>query len=189
MKRKILSFILAVCFIIPVFMLAGCGEQFIVEGEYKLINAQVIRDNAAMYNADSDGAFVTHIVGGMTLDKCVVVVDTENSQLIFTDEESKMIATFSFGRYNDQSEYPAYQCNEVAISIDGKNIDSLTEDEKAEFNTEHSNLLAEVLHVAKMFLDNQTSLQLATFNKTFTCHLIIKDANDELLLMAIVYGY
>ena len=38
---------------------------------------------------------VTHIVGGMTLDKCVVNVGTKNSQLIFTDNNSGMVATFN----------------------------------------------------------------------------------------------
>jgi len=190
MKKKILSFIFALCLIIPcAFMLTGCGEQFIQEGEYKLLNAQVIRDNSYLYNPDSDGEFVTHIVGGMTLDKCVVNVGVEKSQLIFTDNNSKMSATFDFVRYNDKSQYPAFKCESVDILIDGINVETLSEEEKVSFNSEYSNLLTEVSYVANNFLTNQTSLQLVTFNQTFTCHLLIKDSSDNLLLMAIVYGY
>jgi len=76
-----------------------------------------------LYNPDSDGEFVTHIVGGMTLDKCVVNVGVEKSQLIFTDNNSKMSATFDFVRYNDKSQYPAFKCESVDILIDGINVD------------------------------------------------------------------
>ena len=190
MKKKIFSFVLLLCLIVPaMFCLAGCGEEFIVEGEYKLINAQVIRDNSYLYQPDSDGEFVTYIVGGMTLDKCVVNVGKQKSQLIFTDTNSKMVATFNFVRYNDKSQYPAFKCDNVKILINGVDVKTFTEEEKTTFNNDYSNLLAEVSHVADNFLANQTSLQLATFNQTFTCHLIIKNANNELLLMATVYGY
>jgi len=190
MKKKFLMFMLVICLILPCcLMLTGCGEQFIVEGEYKLINAQVIRDNSYLYNPDSDGEFVTHIVGGMTLDKCVVKVNAEESQLIFTDNNSKMVATFNFVRYNDKSQYPAFKCENVEILINGIDVKSFTEEDKATFNNTYSNLLAEVSYVANNFLTNQTSIQLATFNQTFSCHLIMKNSNNELMLMAIVYGY
>lgn len=190
MKKKISNYLFAVCLIIPcVFMLSGCGSQFIVEGEYQLINAQVIRDNSYLYQPDSDGEFVTHIVGDMTLDKSVVVVGAEESKLIFTDEDSGLVATFNFVRYNDKSQYPAFKCESVEILINDVNVDDLSEEDKTLFNEEYSNLLDEVSHVATVFLTNQASLQLATFNQTFTCHLIIKDTDNNLLLMAIVYGY
>ena len=172
-----------------VFMCTGCAEQLIVEGQYKLINAQVIRDNSYLYSPDSDGEFVTHIVGSMTLDKCLVNVGVEESQLVFTDEDSGMVATFNFVRYNDLSQYPAFKCESVEILINDVDAETLTEEEKNNFNNSHSFLLEQVSHVANNFLTNQTSLQLVTINQTFTCHLIIKDANNDLLLMAIVYGY
>ena len=187
MKKKIVMILCAICLVIPsIFMLTGCG---IIDGEYRLINAQVIRDNSFLYQPDSDGEFVTHIVGGMTLDKCVVNVSSEKCLLIFTDENSKMQVTFSFVRYNDQGQYPAFKCDSVNILIDDVDVETFTEEEKNTFNNEYYNLLTEVTHVANNFLTNNSSLQLATLNKSFVCHLIIKDSNDDLLLMAIVYGY
>jgi hypothetical protein len=125
----------------------------------------------------------------VTLDKCVVNVGKEESKLIFTDPVSGMVATFVFERYNDKSQYPAFKCNDVTILINDIDAENLSEEEKTLFNSTYSNLLTEVSFIAENFLTNDTSLQLATFNQTFTCHLIIKDANGELKLMAIVYGY
>ena len=190
MKKNLFKFMLIFCLILPIsFLFTGCGENLIVDGKYQLINIQVIRDNNYFDNPHADGSFIDHILGDVTLDKCMVDVSTKECHLTFTDDESKLKATYSFVRYNDKSQYPAFKCNNYEVVIDGVNVKQLTEEDKSAFNNEYANLLDQTLLIGENFLENKTSLQLATFNQTFTGHLIIKDAQDNLLLLAMVYGY
>ena len=195
MKKKILSFVMALLLIVPVcFMLAGCGAQFIEERKYQLLGMIVIRDNTpgnGMYVQYEDGEYATSLTGSMVFEKCTIEVGRETSYLIFDDtEETGIKATYSFNAYTDESVYPAFSLDSYAVTLNGQDAKNLSEDQIAELDAEVLDVYQDIIQFGFICEQSDMSIQLITQNQSFACHIIIKDkTNGDLWFMGQVYGY
>ncbi len=193
MKKKILNFALALCFILPcAFMLTGCGEQFIEERTYNLLGMTVIKDNTPyIYSPFEDGEYYTSFCGDMDIEKCKLEVGRKSSTLIFDDSQTTGIkAVYQFDVYTDTDVYPAYSFTSYSITINGEDASNLTETEISNLSAEVQKLYVEVMQFSSVCGLGDTSIQLITQNKSLACHIIVKDTTkDSLLFMSMLYGY
>lgn len=193
MKKKILTFAIVLCLIIPcAIMLTGCGEQFIEERTYNLLGMTVIKDNTPyIYSPFEDGEYATTFCGDMDIDKCKLEVGRKSSTLIFDDVEATGIkATYVFDVYTGSDVYPAYSFTSYSIAINGINATNLTENEISSLATEVKELYSEVKQFSTVCSMGDTSIQLVTQNKSLACHIVITNKDDgSLLFMSMLYGY
>lgn len=193
MKKKIFGFALTLCLILPcVFMLVGCGEQFIEERTYKLLGMTVIKDNTPyIYSPFEDGQYYTSFCGGMSIEKCTLEVGRKSSALIFDDtQETGIKAVYYFDVYTEKDVYPAYSFKSYSITLNGNIATNLSEAEISNLSTEVQNLYTEVKQFSSVCGSGDTSIQIITQNKSLACHIIVKDkTNGSLLFMSMLYGY
>ncbi len=179
------------------FLLTACGEQFIEEKDYKLINMQAIKDNSpSMYSPMESGKFYDVFIGdaetGMAINKMVVSVGRKNSILTFDDSSrTGIIASYNFEVYTGQDVYPAYKFKNYSIKIGDVDVTNLSQNDIDNLPQETKNLYEEVYFVTqKIFINGNTSIQLVTQNKSFVCHILVNSKQDDsLLFMGILFGY
>ncbi len=198
-KRKIfLSFIACICLMFCCgFVLTGCGDQFIEERDYQLINMQVIKDNSpSMYSPMESGMFYDVFIGnvetGMAINKMTVSVGRKNSVLTFDDSKrTGIVVTYNFEVYTDDDVYPAYAFKNYTIKIGNIDASTLSQNDIDNLPQDTKDLYQEVYFVTqKIFINGDASIQLVTQNKSFVCHIIVNDKQDaSLLFMGVLYGY
>lgn len=193
MKKKIFSFVLALCLILPcAIFLTGCGEQFIEERTYNLLGMTVIKDNTPyIYSPFEDGQYYTSFCGDMDIEKCKLEVGRKSSTLIFDDsQETGIKAIYQFDVYTGADVYPAYSFKSYSITINGNDATNFSETEMSSLSTQVKELYIEVKQFSSVCGLGDTSIQLITQNKSLACHIIVTDKNDgSLLFMSMLYGY
>ena len=193
MKKKVLTFVLAMCFILPcAFMLVACGNQFIEERTYNLLGMTVIKDNTPyIYSPFDDGEYYTSFCGDMDIEKCTLEVGKKSSTLIFDDtQETGIKAVYIFDVYTDDDTYPAYSFKSYSITINGEEATNLSETEISNLPSNVGELYVEVKQFSTVCGMGDTSIQLITQNKSLACHIVVKDStNGSLLFMSMLYGY
>lgn len=199
MKKKILSFMLAICLLLPcAFLLTGCGEQFIEERTYNLLGMTVIKDNTTVidnrpysYTHFEDGEYYDSFCGGMSIEQCTLGVGRKSSTLIFDDTQKTGIkAVYTFNVYTGGDVYPAYAFQSYTITIDENDATNLSEAEISNLSSSIQKLYIEVKQFCSVCSLGDTSIQLITQNKSLACHIIVKDKTEgSLLFMSMLYGY
>ena len=193
MKKFLYIFICSCFVILGCLSFTGCGEQFIEERTYQLVNMQVIRDktpNDGDYSNFEDGVFTNTLTGSMKIDQVKVAVGKQSSTLIFDDSQNTgFVVRYVFDVYTSMDVYPAYSFSSYEIKLDGVNIENISESEISDFALQVKNLYQDIMQFTNVLTFGQTSIQLVTQNKSFACSIIILDNNDNFCFMAMLYGY
>ena len=193
MKKFLYIFICSCFVILGCLSFAGCGEQFIEERTYQLVNMQVIRDktpNDGNYSNFEDGVFTNTLTGSMKIDQVKVAVGKQSSTLIFDDSQNTgFVVRYVFDVYTSMDVYPAYSFSSYEIKLDGVNIENISETEISDFSLQVKELYQDIMQFTNVLTFGQTSIQLVTQNKSFACSIIILDNNDNFCFMAMLYGY
>lgn len=192
--KKLGVMIACACLIIfgGVFLTA-CGEQFIVERNYQLINMQVIEDNTpnnGHYSHFEPGEWTTYLTGCITLDKCIVSVGQSQSILKFDDsDETGISADYTFEVYTNSNEYPTYKLSNIKIYFNG--VEQTLEQISQKSLTGAQLYLLESLAQFNFVMEyGETSIQLVTQNKSFSCHIMMQDKQTNgILFMGLLFGY
>lgn len=187
------------CFIIGgAFALTACGEQFIEEREYQLVTMEIIKDK------NFDRGYTDKLFwGDILLSKCTVDVGRKTTTLTFDDSElTNIVASFSFNVYTGSNVYPAYQYTTCSIKVYDKNVNEMTEEEiealedvvipqqVGAISYSRTDIVRQLLQLKSDFENYESSLQIVTQNKSFTCHMVRYDeGNKNLISMSIIYGY
>lgn len=194
MKKKVLPIIACICLIIlGAFGLAGCGSQFIEERTYQLVNMQVIKDktpNDGNYVRYKDGEFSDRFTGDIKLSQCKVKVGKESSTLIFDDSQNTgFVVSYVFDVYTGVNVYPAYSYKSYKILLNNVDVSTLSESEIQAFTSDEKEMYDDILQFTYVLSYGETSLQLITQNKAFSCKIVMIDNEGNLLFMATIYGF
>lgn len=193
-KKKVLSILACFCLVIlGGFSLAGCGEQFIEEKTYQLVNMQVIKDetpNDGSYSHFDDGEFSDSFTGGMRISQSKVEVGRKSSTLIFDDSQNTgFVVSYVFDVYTGADVYPAYSFTSYKIMLNDVDVSTLSESEIQAFSPEVKNLYEDILQFTNVLSYGETSIQLITQNKAFACNIVMIDNEGKLYFMATLYGF
>lgn len=191
MKKKLFCLILSLSLLLCGGILTGCGEQFIEERTYNMLGMTVIKDNTPyIYSPFHDGEYYTSFCGGMSIEKAKLEVGRKKSILVFEDAQYGIKAVYSFEVYTKSDVYPAYAFKSATITINGKNTNSMSQEQLDSFDSATDNLYSEVKQFTDVCSLGDTSIQLITQNKSLMAHIIVLDKLDgSLLFMGMVYGY
>jgi len=193
MKKKILSLLFTMFLILPcMFVLSGCGEQFIEERNYNLLGMTVIKDNTPyIYSPFDEGEYATSFCGGMRIEKTTLNVGRQSSVMVFDDSETTGIkATYVFDVYTGSEVYPAYTFKSYDIQINNMDATNLTESEISGLSNDVQKLYKEVKQFSNVCSLGETSIQLVTQNKSLCSHIIVLNPSDgSLMFMSMLYGY
>lgn len=192
MKKKIFSFIIAICLALPcAFLFTGCGEEFIEERTYNLLGMTIIKDNTPYNSPFDDGQYSTSFCGEMSIEKTKLNVGRKSSTLTFDDSQASGIkAVYQFDVYTDKDVYPAYTFKSYTITLNGADVTNLPDSEVANLDESVREVYEDVKVFSEVCLAGNTSIQLITQNKSLACHIIVTDKNNgSLIFMSMLYGY
>lgn len=193
MKKKILSILGCFCFLIFAGVcFAGCGEQFIEERTYQLINMQVIKDNTSApgYVPFEEGAFADSFTGSMSISQCTIQVGRETSTLVYDDtENSGLVVSYVFDVYTDDDVYPAYSFTSYEILLNDVDVKTLPESTIQDLPPETRSLYTDILVFTNILQQGNASIQLVTQNRAFACSIVLLNQDGSLAFMGNVYGY
>lgn len=184
--KKFKYFIMPICLMLcSVFLLFGCGEQFIVEQEYQLLGLQVIVDNtvAEGYAQYDQGEFTTYLSGSINLKECKIDVKTTKSVLTWTHDGIK--ASYVFDVISGSDEYPTFAYTGYTATYNDTSFEDLDQATLAQIADDAE----DVLTLDYVLNQGSTSIQLIAQKRNFSAFInIINRETKSVIFIAQLYG-
>lgn len=183
MKKKLIVMFMAVILCLCPLMLAGCGEQFIIEQEYQLLGMQVVVDNTSE-NGFESGYFTDYFYGDIYISECKVKVGKEQTTLIWKHDD--LTASFYFDVKSDDDEYPTYKYSSYTAYKNTTPINLLSNEDKELVG----NYIEDIVEFNQIMKMGESSMQLITQKQSFTCYFMMIDrSTSTMVFMGHLFGF